>query len=71
MRRLDEYVSPRQRSKFIALAIQTQLEIAEQAAAVEASAGLWRDEDYPMLDNDEAIDNWIKELRQAWPLSEE
>ncbi len=64
--RLDKFVPQRQRSQFIALAIQTQLAIAEQANAIEESAGIWRDEDYPEMKTDEDIDAWLKELRQGW-----
>jgi hypothetical protein len=37
--------------------------IEEQAAALEEAAGAWRDEDYPDLEAEEAIDRWVAELR--------
>ena len=48
--RLDDEVPQRKRSAFIARAIESQLAIQEQAAALEASAGAWRDEDYADID---------------------
>ena len=61
--RLDDKVSPRQRSDFIARAIESQLAIDEQAAALDEAAGAWRDEDYPDLDTEIAMDRWLAELR--------
>ena len=61
--RLDGKVSPRQRSAFIARAIEGQLAIEEQATAIEEAAGAWQDEDYPDLGTEEAIDRWVAELR--------
>jgi hypothetical protein len=61
--RLDDKVPPRQRSAFIARAIERQLAIEEQATALEEAAGAWPDEDYPDLETEEAIDRWVAELR--------
>jgi hypothetical protein len=60
---LDDQVPPRQRSAFIVQAIARQLAVLEQAAAVEESAGAWRDEDYPELASEEGMDRWLAELR--------
>jgi hypothetical protein len=60
---LDNQVSPRRRSAFIARAIEGQLAIEEQAAAIEASAGAWRDEDYPDMACEATMDRWLAELR--------
>lgn len=61
--RLDDRVPARQRSAFIARAIEEQLAIEEQAAALDAAAGAWRDEGYPDLATEGAIDRWLAELR--------
>ena len=61
--RLDEKVPARKRSEFIEHAIVEQLAILEQAEALEAAAGAWKDEDYPHMATDEDIDRWIAELR--------
>jgi hypothetical protein len=37
--------------------------ILEQAAALEASAGVWRDCDHPDMASGEDIDRWLAELR--------
>ncbi len=64
--RLDERIPPRQRSSFIAEAIETQLALAEQQAALEEAAGAWRDEHHPDMVNDTDIDAWLITLRQSW-----
>ena len=61
--RLDEKVPARKRSAFIARAIEEQVSILEQAEALEAAAGAWKDEDYPDLATDEDIDRWIATIR--------
>ncbi|GEM_PF-742640 len=66
--RLDKMVSSRRRSAFIARAIEEQLAILEQAAAIEESAGAWQDENYPDMATDEDIDRWLTELRGSTPL---
>jgi hypothetical protein len=62
---LDDKVSPRRRSAFIARAIEAQLAIEEQAAAIEASAGAWRDEDYADMVSEAATDRWLTKLRRS------
>ncbi len=64
--RLDEIVPRRARSHFIAEAIEEQLAIAEQSAALAAAAGSWTDEDYPHLRTNQDIDRWLGELRASW-----
>lgn len=61
--RLDGIVPSRLRSAFIARAIEEQLALVEQAVALEESAGAWRDEDYPDMATEGAIDRWLAELR--------
>ncbi len=61
--RLDGIVSSRRRSAFIARAVEEQLAILEQAAAIKESAGVWQDEDYPDMATGEDIDRWLAELR--------
>ena len=71
IKRLDGRVPSRQRSRFIANAIESQLAIEEQLAALEETAGIWTDDNYPDLKSDEDIDLWLQNLRQSWPLSGE
>ena len=61
--RLDDKVPPRRRSDFIARAIEEQLTITDQVEALAESAGAWRDEDYPELVTEHAMDRWLAELR--------
>ena len=63
---LDAVVPTRERSQFIARAIQEQLAIIVQAEAVDESAGAWTDEAYPHLLDDEAINDWLTQLRSGW-----
>ena len=69
--RLDDRVPSRQRSHFIANAIESQLAIEEQIAAVEETAGIWTEEKHPELKTDKDIDAWLQNLRQSWPLAGE
>ena len=64
--RLDEIVPTRQRSAFISQAVQAQLALLEQAQALDETAGIWSDTDYPELGDDAAIDGWLNTLRQGW-----
>lgn len=61
--RLDDKVPSRRRSAFIVRAIKERLAILEQAAALEESAGAWRDEDYSDVATEEEINQWLAELR--------
>jgi Arc/MetJ-type ribon-helix-helix transcriptional regulator len=65
--RLDGQVPPRQRSDFIARAIEAQLALLEQAAAIEEAAGAWPDEAYPDMRTDQDIDRWLAEVRGPAP----
>jgi hypothetical protein len=64
--RLDTRVPARQRSRFIAEAIESQLTIAEQLVALDETAGAWSDEKHPEMLTDEGIDSWLSDLRQSW-----
>ncbi len=66
--RLEERVPARQRSRFIAEAIAERLALAEQQAAIEETAGAWRDENHPDMQTGEDIDRWLTELRQGWEI---
>ena len=67
--RLDNRVPSRQRSRFIANAIESQLAIEEQIAVVEETAGAWKEEKHPEMKTEEDIDAWLQNLRQSWPLA--
>lgn len=66
LERLRERVPPRQRSSFIAEAVEERLALEDQLDAIEESAGCWKDEDHPELVTDEEIDAWLAELRRSW-----
>jgi Arc/MetJ-type ribon-helix-helix transcriptional regulator len=66
LERLDEMVPSRQRSHFIALAVQEQLALLEQVAALEETAAAWTDENHPEMLTEADIDQWLAELRSGW-----
>jgi len=66
LNRLREHVPPRQRSAFIAEALEEKLALEEQLAAIEEAAGCWGDEDHPEMGTDEEIDEWLSNLRRSW-----
>ena len=66
LKRLDTIVPRSQRSHFIATAIQEQLALLEQLAALEESAGAWTDENHPEMLTEADIDRWLAQLREGW-----
>lgn len=62
---LNDRVPSRQRSHFIANAIESQLAIEEQMTAVAETAGIWTEEKHPGLKTEEDIDVWLRNLRKA------
>ncbi|MCX7855046.1 MAG: hypothetical protein N2556_03565 [Anaerolineae bacterium] len=48
-RDLRRYVPARQRARFVAQAVARELNRLKLLAAIDASAGAWRDEDHPDL----------------------
>lgn len=66
LERLKERVPARQRSSFIAAALEERLTLEDQLEAIEESAGSWSGEDHPELMSNEDIDSWLAELRGSW-----
>jgi Arc/MetJ-type ribon-helix-helix transcriptional regulator len=66
LERLKERVPARQRSSFIAEALEERLALEDQLEAIEESAGCWESEDHPELMTDDDIDSWLAELRGSW-----
>lgn len=66
LERLKERVPSRQRSSFIADAVEERLALEDQWDAIEESAGSWKDQDHPELMSDVEIDAWLAELRRSW-----
>ena len=66
LERLDEMVPSRQRSHFIALAVQEQLALLEQMVALEETAAAWTDENHPDMLTEADIDQWLIALRSGW-----
>ena len=66
LERLKERVPGRQRSSFIAAALEDRLVLEDQLEAIEESAGSWSGENHPELMTDDDVDAWLAELRSAW-----
>jgi hypothetical protein len=68
--RLRAHVPARQRSRFILEAIEERLELEEQIAALDETAGAWSDQNHPEMRSDEEIDRWLRDLRGSWSTRE-
>ena len=72
---LRRHVPARERTRFVAQVLARELRRLKLKAAIEASAGAWRDEDHPDLATPADIDRWIEAGRATlgWdrPLSGE
>lgn len=62
---LRQHVPPRERTRFVARVLARELRRLKLKAAIETSAGAWRDEDHPELATPADIDRWIEEGRAA------
>ena len=67
IQRLRRQVPTRQRDEFVAHALEDSLALTEQAAAIEETAGVWKETDHPDMRTPEDIDRWLAELRGMWP----
>jgi hypothetical protein len=52
-----------ERARFVSRVLRAELSRLKLLAAIEASAGAWRDEDHPDLATPADIDRWIQEGR--------
>ncbi len=62
LKRLRERVPPRQRSAFIAAAVEEKLALEEQIKAIEEAAGAWKDENHPEMQTAADVERWRAEL---------
>jgi len=67
IQRLRKHIPARQRDEFVAKALEESLALAEQMAALEETAGAWKDADHPDMRTPEDIDRWLADLRGTWP----
>ena len=63
---LRKLVPARKRSALIVEATEREVERLKVLAALEQTAGVWKDEDYPELATDEDIERYIHDLRASW-----
>jgi metal-responsive CopG/Arc/MetJ family transcriptional regulator len=67
IRRLQKQIPARQRSEFVAEALEEHLALAEQLTALEESAGTWTEADHPELRTPDDVERWLAQLRGSWP----
>lgn len=67
IQRLQKQVPVRQRSEFVAEALEEHLALAEQLDALEESAGVWAEADHPELRTPDDVERWLAQLRGSWP----
>lgn len=61
---LRRLIPARERTRFVEEILARELRRRERQAAIEASAGAWKDEDHPDMLTGEDIDRWIEEQRK-------
>ena len=61
---IDALVGARQRSRFIAQAVEQRLQQERLLRALEAGFGAWKDEDHPELNGPEGTEGWVRQLRE-------
>jgi len=61
---LRRLVPARERTRFVEEILARELSRRKRKAAIEASAGAWKDEDHPDMLTGEDIDRWIEEQRK-------
>ena len=50
--------------------IEERLDLEEQIAALDETAGAWSEQNHPEMRTDEDIDRWIGDLRRSWSKQE-
>jgi hypothetical protein len=61
---LRRQIPARERTRFVEEILARELRRRKRKAAIEASAGSWKDEDHPDMLTGEDIDRWIEEQRK-------
>ena len=61
---VDRLVGYRRRSQFMADAVREKLRREKLRTALEATAGILKDADYPHWDTPETTSAWVRQLRQ-------
>ena len=61
---LRRLIPTRERTRFVEEILARELRRRQRKAAIQASAGAWKDEDHPDMLTGEDIDRWIEEQRK-------
>lgn len=63
VREVDRFAGPRNRSRYVAEALESRLRRDRLREAVEATAGVLRPEDYPEWATSDAVVDWVRKGR--------
>ncbi len=63
---LRRLVPARKRSALIVELTEKEVDRLKTLAALDRTAGAWKDADYPELATDEDIENYVHDLRASW-----
>jgi len=61
---LRRLIPARERTRFVEEILERELRRRKRKAAIQDSAGAWKDEDHPDMLTGEDIDRWIEEQRK-------
>ena len=61
---LRRLIPARERTRFVEEILARELRRRQRKAAIQASAGAWKDEDHPDMLTGEDIDRWIEQQRK-------
>src|SRR6266511_2943871 len=64
VKEIDRAVGTRRRSRFVERAIREQLRREALSAALEETAGILKDADYPEWESPEKTSAWVRERRE-------
>ena len=60
---IDEVAGPRGRSRYVAATLEKQVRRDRLRAAIDATAGAWRD--HPLFPTDASVVEWVREGRES------
>ncbi len=62
VKEVDHFAGPRGRSRYVTEALEARLRRDRLREAIDASAGLWKDN--PLFPTDESVVEWVREGRR-------
>jgi len=61
---IDDYVGPRERSRFIIEAARKELIRLKQQTAIQNAKGVLKEGDYPEFASPDDVAGWVREIRE-------